>query len=48
MILATGYAELPGGAGKDLPRLGKPFSERELARAIGVVFGEETRRTAQV
>ena len=34
VILATGYAELPGGAGAGLPRLAKPFSEDELARAI--------------
>ena len=37
VILATGYAELPGGAGAGLPRLGKPFSEDELARAIAAL-----------
>ena len=34
VILATGYAELPGGQGKDLPKLSKPFDERALADAI--------------
>ncbi|HXC54481.1 MAG TPA: PAS domain S-box protein [Rhizomicrobium sp.] len=33
-ILATGYAELPVGAGKSLRKLSKPFSELELVRAI--------------
>ena len=34
VILATGYAELPGGQGKNLPKLSKPFDERALANAI--------------
>ena len=34
IILATGYAELPKGESIDLPRLGKPYSQRELAREI--------------
>jgi CheY-like chemotaxis protein len=34
IILATGYAELAPGEGEDLPRLAKPFSQRELAEAI--------------
>jgi len=34
IILATGYAELPGGQGEDLPRLSKPFDEAALAAAI--------------
>jgi PAS domain S-box-containing protein len=34
IILATGYAELPGGADLGLPRLAKPFGQSELARAI--------------
>jgi len=37
VILATGYAELPGGAGAGVPRLGKPFSEQDLARAIAAL-----------
>jgi len=35
IILATGYAEVPEGAGiANLPRLGKPFSQAQLAEAI--------------
>lgn len=36
IILATGFAEIPEGAGiADVPRLGKPFSQAQLAEAIG-------------
>ena len=34
IILATGYSELPAGVGENIPRLSKPFRERELADAI--------------
>ncbi|TLX06753.1 PAS domain-containing sensor histidine kinase [Rhizobium sp. MHM7A] len=35
IILATGYADLPDGTGAtNLPRLGKPFSQAQLAEAI--------------
>ncbi|HEY4200749.1 MAG TPA: PAS domain S-box protein [Devosiaceae bacterium] len=34
VILATGYAELPPGASASLPRLSKPFSEKQLALAV--------------
>jgi CheY-like chemotaxis protein len=34
VILATGYAELPRGGAVDLPRLSKPFSQKELAQAV--------------
>ncbi|MEN3974998.1 PAS domain S-box protein [Emcibacter sp. SYSU 3D8] len=34
IILATGFAELPPGTGAGLPRLAKPFTQDELARAI--------------
>jgi PAS domain S-box-containing protein len=34
ILLATGYAEMPNGATIDLPRLGKPYSQVELAREI--------------
>jgi CheY-like chemotaxis protein len=39
VILATGYAELPHGEVEDptLPRLSKPFRQRELAAAISDV-----------
>jgi PAS domain S-box-containing protein len=36
VILATGFAEIPEGGGIiDVPRLGKPFSQAQLAEAIG-------------
>ncbi|HTI88873.1 MAG TPA: response regulator [Alphaproteobacteria bacterium] len=34
IILATGYAELPGGDDLGLPRLNKPYKPEELAAAI--------------
>jgi PAS domain S-box-containing protein len=34
IILATGYAELTPGEGKGIPRLSKPFGQRDLAEAI--------------
>lgn len=34
IILATGYAELPRDAGIDLPRLGKPYDQRQLEAQI--------------
>jgi PAS domain S-box-containing protein len=35
IILATGFAEIPEGSGIiDIPRLGKPFSQAQLAEAI--------------
>src|SRR3569623_58040 len=34
VILATGYAELERGAGGDVPKLAKPFTQAELRREI--------------
>jgi len=34
VLIATGYAELPPDAGADLPRISKPFTQSELARAV--------------
>jgi PAS domain S-box-containing protein len=34
VILATGYAEIPPGAGADFVRLAKPFTQDELAQAV--------------
>ena len=34
VILATGYAEIPGGAQLKMPKLSKPFSEKDLAKAV--------------
>jgi PAS domain S-box-containing protein len=39
IILATGYAELAPGEGEGLPRLAKPFGQRELAEAIARAVG---------
>ena len=36
VILATGYAEIPGGMHVKVPRLSKPFTEKELAHAVAV------------
>jgi PAS domain S-box-containing protein len=33
-ILATGYAELPGGSPIDVPKLNKPFTQEDLARSL--------------
>jgi PAS domain S-box-containing protein len=41
VLLATGYAELPAGAQPILPRLSKPFLQRDLAAAIRQVMGDE-------
>jgi CheY-like chemotaxis protein len=46
IILATGYAELAPGEGEGLPRLAKPFSQRELAEAIArAIIPDAPRRT---
>ena len=34
VLLATGYAEIPEGQAADLTRIGKPFSQADLGRAI--------------
>jgi len=36
VILATGYAELPGGIQLKTPKLSKPFTERDLAQAVAM------------
>ncbi|RWX78954.1 response regulator [Neorhizobium lilium] len=38
VLVATGYADLPPDAGIDLPRLGKPYSQEQLAREISNIF----------
>ena len=37
VIVASGYADLPEGVALDVPRLAKPFTERELANAIAAL-----------
>jgi CheY-like chemotaxis protein len=34
VVLATGYAELPGGVGANLPKLSKPFTEQDLQSVL--------------
>lgn len=38
IILATGYSEVPAGVGLKLPRLSKPFSQKQLAEALNEAF----------
>lgn len=38
ILIATGYADLPAGSGMDLPRLGKPYTQAQLAAEIGKVL----------
>ncbi|MBX5228719.1 MULTISPECIES: hybrid sensor histidine kinase/response regulator [unclassified Rhizobium] len=41
IVLATGYADLPAGTDIDLPRLGKPYNQAQLAKEISkAVTGE--------
>jgi CheY-like chemotaxis protein len=37
IILATGFADLPGSYAQDLPRLSKPYGPDELAQALALV-----------
>ena len=34
VLLATGYADLPSGVNISLPRIGKPYTQEELAEEI--------------
>jgi PAS domain S-box-containing protein len=34
VLIATGFAEMPSGAGHRAPRIAKPFTQRELADAV--------------
>jgi PAS domain S-box-containing protein len=38
ILLATGYAELPAGSGNDLPRIGKPYRQNQLAAEIAKIL----------
>jgi CheY-like chemotaxis protein len=40
IILATGYAELPPDAPLEFPRLGKPYSQEELAKTLESVVNK--------
>lgn len=37
IILASGYAQLPEGSARELPRLSKPYSDDDLAKAINAL-----------
>jgi CheY-like chemotaxis protein len=37
ILIATGYAELPDGLGRDIPKLAKPFFQEDLANAIAAL-----------
>jgi CheY-like chemotaxis protein len=38
VIIATGYAELPAGAIPQVPRLSKPFTQHDLAKAVSATM----------
>ena len=40
-LISTGYADLPEGAGAELPRLGKPYRQDELARRVAELLAEQ-------
>jgi CheY-like chemotaxis protein/two-component sensor histidine kinase len=44
VLLATGYAELPAGSGHDLPRIGKPYRQNQLAAEIAKVLQQSAVR----
>ncbi len=39
ILLATGYADLPASGGLELPRLSKPYQQRQLAEQIASLIG---------
>jgi CheY-like chemotaxis protein len=46
VLLATGYADLPDGLSIDVPRLAKPYTQRQLAAQIAKLLhrtGEDER-----
>ena len=40
VVIATGYAEMPQNGGVDFPKISKPYSENDLAKAIAQVMVE--------
>ena len=44
VLLATGYAELPAGSGIDLPKIGKPYQQDQLATEIMTVLKQSADR----
>jgi CheY-like chemotaxis protein len=41
ILLATGYAELPDGTTVDLPRLGKPYQQRDLSLHLSRLLAQK-------
>jgi PAS domain S-box-containing protein len=48
IIIATGFAEIEPGLGTELPRLAKPFNERDLAREIAFAVPAASKGEGQV
>ena len=46
IVIATGYAEVPGESDLGLPRLSKPYRQQELAEMLAQLIGERTVRAA--
>ena len=48
VLLATGYAEIPEGQAADLARIGKPFSQADLGRAIAAAWRPPSSKPVEV
>jgi len=48
IILASGYAELPGGSAKDVLRLPKPFGRADLVRVVEAAVAWSANRKTTV
>ncbi len=44
VVLATGYAEIPEGQAHDLHRIGKPFTQADLGKAIASAYRPAAKR----
>ena len=47
ILLVSGYADLPRDSGIDVPRIGKPYRQAELATAIERALGTPRRGPAR-
>jgi signal transduction histidine kinase len=47
IVIATGYAEVPGESDLGLPRLSKPYRQQELAQLLAQLIGERERPVAR-
>jgi signal transduction histidine kinase len=47
IVIATGYADVPGESDLGLPRLSKPYRQQELAEVLALLIGERERPTAR-